>query len=99
MPTPRRIIPAALVALEARIHLRSAQGERVVEASEFFVDAFTTAMEAGEIVVAVEVAAEEPSEGYKYEKVRIRRRDFRWWVWRVRVKRGRQRGLRWRASG
>jgi carbon-monoxide dehydrogenase medium subunit len=66
---PSADYPGALVALEARIRLRSAQGERVVEASEFFVDAFTTAMEAGEIVVAVEVAAEEPSEGYKYEKV------------------------------
>jgi carbon-monoxide dehydrogenase medium subunit len=66
---PSADYPAALVALEARIRLRSAQGERVVEASEFFVDAFTTAMDAGEIVVAVEIASEEPSEGYKYEKV------------------------------
>jgi carbon-monoxide dehydrogenase medium subunit len=66
---PSADYPGALVALEAQIRLRSAQGERVVEASEFFVDAFTTAMDAGEIVVAVEIAAEEPSEGYKYEKV------------------------------
>jgi carbon-monoxide dehydrogenase medium subunit len=66
---PSADYPAALVALEARIRLRSAQGERVVEASEFFVDAFTTALEPGEIVVAVEIAAEEPREGYKYEKV------------------------------
>ena len=44
---PSADYPAALVALEARIRLRSAQGERVVEASEFFVDAFTTAMERG----------------------------------------------------
>jgi carbon-monoxide dehydrogenase medium subunit len=66
---PSADYPAALMALGAGIRLRSAQGERVVEASEFFVDAFTTAMEAGEIVVAVEIAAEEPSEGYKYEKV------------------------------
>jgi carbon-monoxide dehydrogenase medium subunit len=66
---PSADYPGALVALEARIRLRSAQGERVVEASEFFVDAFTTAMDAGEIVVAVEIEAEESSEGYKYEKV------------------------------
>ena len=44
-------------------------GERLVEASEFFLDAFTTAMEPGEIIVAIEIDAEEPSEGYKYEKV------------------------------
>jgi aerobic carbon-monoxide dehydrogenase medium subunit len=66
---PSADYPAALVALEAQIRLRSAKGERVVEASEFFLDAFTTAMEPGEIVVAVEIAAEEASEGYKYEKV------------------------------
>jgi carbon-monoxide dehydrogenase medium subunit len=66
---PSADYPAALVALEARIRLRNAQRERLVEASEFFVDAFTTAMEPGEIVVAVEIDAEEPSEGYKYEKV------------------------------
>ncbi|HEY1496358.1 MAG TPA: xanthine dehydrogenase family protein subunit M [Candidatus Solibacter sp.] len=66
---PAADYPAALVALEAHIRLRSAQGERTVEASEFFLDAFTTAIEPGEIVVAIEIAAEEPSEGYKYEKV------------------------------
>uniref|UniRef100_Q025V2 Molybdopterin dehydrogenase, FAD-binding n=1 Tax=Solibacter usitatus (strain Ellin6076) TaxID=234267 RepID=Q025V2_SOLUE len=66
---PAADYPAALIALEARIRLRSAQGERTVEASEFFLDAFTTAIEPGEIVVAVEIAAEESSEGYKYEKV------------------------------
>jgi carbon-monoxide dehydrogenase medium subunit len=66
---PSADYPAVLVALEARIRLRSSQGERAVEASEFFLDAFTTAMEPGEIVVAIEIAAEEPSEGYKYEKV------------------------------
>jgi aerobic carbon-monoxide dehydrogenase medium subunit len=66
---PAADYPAALVALEAHIRLRSAGGERTVEASEFFLDAFTTAMEPGEIVVAIEVAAEEASEGFKYEKV------------------------------
>jgi carbon-monoxide dehydrogenase medium subunit len=66
---PAADYPAALVALEAQIRLRSAQGERTVEASEFFLDAFTTAIEPGEIVVAIEIAAEESSEGYKYEKV------------------------------
>jgi len=66
---PAADYPAALVALEARIHLRSTSGERSVEAGDFFLDAFTTAMEPGEIVVGVEIAAEAPSEGYKYEKV------------------------------
>jgi carbon-monoxide dehydrogenase medium subunit len=85
---PSADYPGALVALEARIRLRCAQGERVVEASEFFVDAFTTAMDAGEIVVAVEIAAEEPSEGYKYEKVAHPASGFPVVGVAVRVKRG-----------
>jgi carbon-monoxide dehydrogenase medium subunit len=66
---PAADYPAALVALEAHIRLRSASGERTVEASEFFLDAFTTAIEPGEIVIAIEVSAEDASEGYKYQKV------------------------------
>src|SRR5262249_14984624 len=85
---PSADYPAALVALEARIRLRSSGGERVVEASEFFIDAFTTAMEPGEIVVGVEIAAEEPSEGYKYEKVPHPASGFPVVGVAVRVKRG-----------
>jgi carbon-monoxide dehydrogenase medium subunit len=66
---PAADYPAALVALEARVRIRAAGGERTVEASEFFVDAFTTALEPGELIVAIEIDAEESSEGYKYEKV------------------------------
>ena len=66
---PAADYPAALVALEAIIHLRSAKTDRLVEAGEFFLDAFTTAMEPGEIVVDVQIGAEKPSEGFKYEKV------------------------------
>jgi carbon-monoxide dehydrogenase medium subunit len=66
---PAADYPAALVALEAQIRVRSASGERTIEASEFFLDAFTTALDPGEIIVAIEIAAEDKSEGYKYEKV------------------------------
>ena len=66
---PAADYPAALVALEAKIHLVSKSGDRTVEASEFFLDAFTTAMEPGEIVVDVQVPVEDASEGYKYEKL------------------------------
>jgi carbon-monoxide dehydrogenase medium subunit len=66
---PAADYPAALVALEAVIHVRSAKGDRKLDAAEFFVDAFTTAMEPGEIIVDVQIGAEKPSEGFKYEKV------------------------------
>ena len=66
---PAADYPAALVALEAKIHLKSASADRLVEASDFFLDAFTTALEPGELVVDVQIAAEQPSEGYSYQKV------------------------------
>jgi len=66
---PSADYPAALVALEAKIHLKSASADRLVEASDFFLDAFTTALEPGELVVDVQIAAEQPSEGYSYQKV------------------------------
>jgi carbon-monoxide dehydrogenase medium subunit len=65
---PAADYPAALMALEAVIHLRSANSDRSVEAGDFFLDAFTTAMEPGEVIVDVQIGAEKPSEGFKYEK-------------------------------
>jgi carbon-monoxide dehydrogenase medium subunit len=66
---PAADYPAALVALEARIRLVSAHSDRTVEASEYFLDAFTTALEPGEIVVEIEVPVEASNEGHRYEKV------------------------------
>jgi carbon-monoxide dehydrogenase medium subunit len=66
---PAADYPAALVALEARIRLVSAKSDRIVEASEFFLDAFTTALEPGEIVLEIQAPVEEASEGYRYEKM------------------------------
>ena len=65
---PAADYPASLLALEAQVRLASAKGERTVAAADFFIDAFTTALEPGEIVVEVAVPAEESSEGYRYEK-------------------------------
>ncbi len=66
---PAADYPAALVALEARIHLVAAHSDRTVEAGDFFLDAFTTALEPGELVLVVRVPVEQASEGYCYEKV------------------------------
>ena len=66
---PAADYPAALLALEARVRLVSAHSDRTVAASDFFLDAFTTAIAPGEIVLEVLVPAEEGSEGYKYDKV------------------------------
>lgn len=66
---PAADYPASLLALEAKIRLVSAKSDRTVAASEFFLDPFTTAVEPGEMVLEILVNSEEPSEGYRYEKV------------------------------
>lgn len=66
---PAADYPAALVALDAQIRIASANSDRTVPAVDFFMDAFTTAIEPGEIVVEVMVPAEPGNEGYCYEKL------------------------------
>jgi carbon-monoxide dehydrogenase medium subunit len=66
---PSADYPAALQALEAKFVLIGAQKERTVAAAEFFIDAFTTALEPGEIVREVIVPSEESGTGTHYEKV------------------------------
>ena len=66
---PAADYPAALLALEATVRLVSAHSDRTLAAADFFLDAFSTAIEPGEIVLEVLVPAEDGSEGYKYEKV------------------------------
>jgi len=66
---PAADYPAALQALEARIVIRGAKGERTVSAAEFFIDSFTTALEAGEIVREIVVPVEEAGTGTSYQKM------------------------------
>jgi carbon-monoxide dehydrogenase medium subunit len=65
---PAADYPAALVALEARIHLLSAHTDRIVGVADFFLDAFATSIEPGEIVLDIEVPVEASNEGSRYEK-------------------------------
>jgi aerobic carbon-monoxide dehydrogenase medium subunit len=66
---PAADYPASLLALEAKIRLVSAKSDRTVAAADFFLDPFTTPVEPGEIVLEILVNSEEPSEGYRYEKL------------------------------
>jgi carbon-monoxide dehydrogenase medium subunit len=66
---PSADYPAALQALEAKIVLKSAGGERTVAADDFFVDTFTTALEPGEIVREVIVPVEDSGTGTSYQKM------------------------------
>jgi len=52
---PASDLPAVLVALGARIHLAGARGAREVAAADFFVGLLETALDAHEMITAVEV--------------------------------------------
>jgi CO/xanthine dehydrogenase FAD-binding subunit len=54
---PAAELPAALLALDAVFHVRSASGARTVAASDFFVGPLTTVLELGELLVEIEVPA------------------------------------------
>jgi carbon-monoxide dehydrogenase medium subunit len=66
---PAADYPAALQALEARIVIQGKKGERTVNAADFFVDAFTTSLEPGEIIREVIVPVEASGTGVHYQKL------------------------------
>ncbi|MGC2776663.1 MAG: xanthine dehydrogenase family protein subunit M [Bradyrhizobium sp.] len=66
---PAADYPTALVAANAQIEIASLHGRRRVPAHEFFVSYYTTAIEPGEIVVAVHLAAPTRESVSAYRKV------------------------------
>jgi len=66
---PSADYPAALQALEAKIVLHGSQGARTVSAAEFFQEAFTTALQEGELISEVVVPVESSGTGTRYEKL------------------------------
>lgn len=59
--------PTVLVAVGARLNIQGPQGARAVNAEDFFVDLFTTALRPGEIITEVVIPATNlrmPSSGY-----------------------------------
>jgi carbon-monoxide dehydrogenase medium subunit len=61
--------PAAIIALDAEIVAVSASGERTINASDFFVDMLTTALEPGEILREIRVSAPSGRFGQSHLKV------------------------------
>jgi CO/xanthine dehydrogenase FAD-binding subunit len=73
---PAAELPAVMVALEARVALRSAAGRRTLEAERFFTGLFATALESGELVAAIELPAPAPRSGFAFEEVARRHGDY-----------------------
>ncbi len=70
---PSADYPAAMLAIDAEIHLKSTKGVRKVKASAFFQDLFTVDLKPDEIIIGVQFAAAPAS---AYAKLRQRASHF-----------------------
>jgi carbon-monoxide dehydrogenase medium subunit len=68
--------PLLAILLEARIDLAASGGRRSLAARDFFVDVFTTAIEAGELVLGASFPALDSGEGWAYRAFCRRHGDF-----------------------
>jgi carbon-monoxide dehydrogenase medium subunit len=68
---PASDVPAALLALGARLRLRSARGERELDAGTFFSGAFACGRSGDEILCAISVPGDRPGWRYGYEKFKL----------------------------
>ena len=68
--------PACCLALGATLVVRSAARERRIAADDFFLGLYTTALEAGEILVAIEFAAPGPDAVSGFDELARRHGDY-----------------------
>lgn len=73
---PASELPAIAVAMEARLLIRSSMGERRVAASEFFLSALTTDLQADEMLVEIALPPQRAQSGYCFMEIARRRGDF-----------------------
>ena len=62
--------PAPILALDAELVAKSAKGDRIIKASDFFVEMLTTALEPGEVLREIRIPAAKTKVGQAYVKVR-----------------------------
>ena len=63
---PAAELPAAISALDGRLLLRSSSGERTLATGDFFQGSLITAIEPGEVLVAIELDAPPPGTGWAF---------------------------------
>ena len=71
---PAAELPAALLALDARVRITGPRGAREIAADAFFRGLLTTALEADEILTAIDVPAQPP--GWGFVEIARRPGDF-----------------------
>lgn len=73
---PASEMPAIVLALGGRLRAQSLRGERWIEASDFFIGALSTALDADEMLVEIELPAARGRCGACFMEVARRRGDF-----------------------
>ena len=73
---PAAELPVIMVALQARLRLRRAGGERWVEAADFFQGLFTTALEPDEILVEIAIPPWPRGSGHAFVELARRHGDY-----------------------
>src|SRR6185312_5215674 len=73
---PASELPAVALAMQARMRVRSARGERELSASEFFVGLLTTAVEPDEMLTDIILPLPPPGSGSCFMEIARRRGDF-----------------------
>jgi len=73
---PAAELPVLMLALNARLKARNKSRERWVDAQEFFVGMFTTALEPDEILVEIELPFMPPRTGWSFMEVAPRTGDY-----------------------
>lgn len=73
---PGNDMPAVMIALDATYHLTGKGGERTVKARDFYQGIYTTALNPGEILSAIRIAAPPAGHGYAYRKLKRKVGDY-----------------------
>jgi Aerobic-type carbon monoxide dehydrogenase, middle subunit CoxM/CutM homologs len=73
---PAAELPVLMLALSARLKTKSVSGERWIDAQDFFMGMFTTALEPDEILVEIELPASPPRTGWSFMEVAPRAGDY-----------------------
>lgn len=73
---PAAELPVLMIALHARLKAGNTSGERWIEAKDFFVGMFTTALEPDEILLEIEVPFIQPRTGWSFIEVAPRAGDY-----------------------
>jgi carbon-monoxide dehydrogenase medium subunit len=73
---PAAELPVVALALQARLHAVSADGERWIAAEDFFAGMFTTVLAPEELLVEIEFPGPPAEAGYAFEEFARRRGDY-----------------------